>query len=224
MIGGRPPELPASLRARVLADVEKSPRPARRALAPWIVLAGSVVSVLVFAVRHDPRANWGELPSFAAWGPVLELAVAGLLSGLVALAQGAFLVGPRTSRALAVLTVPVVAAVTVVLLVPDVHPAPPGEGMRRALACDGAVMMVALPILVLLLLGQRGRFLASPALVGAVAGIAAATWGHATLHWGCPWTDAGHLLLGHVAPTLPLAILGAWLSRRLHRAVLPGAR
>lgn len=224
MTTGRPPALPASLRARVLDDVKNDRRPAPRALAPWTVFLGSAVWVTLQTLAHARRANWAELPDAAAWVPLLELACAGVLSAVVAISQGAFLLGPKTSRALAVLAVPMAVAVTVVLLVPDLHPAPEGQALRRALGCDAGVMMVALPILALLLLGQRGRFLASPGLVGAVAGIAASTWGHAILHWGCPWTDPGHVLLGHVAPSIPLALVGAWLSRRLHRATLPEAR
>jgi hypothetical protein len=130
------------------------------------------------------------------------------------------MVGPPVRRVLWSLSIPVLATVTLALFVPSTRPSPAGAFVSTALACDVAITIVAAPILVLLLLGQRGRFLTSPVLVGAGAGVAAATVGHAVLHWGCPWTDLAHLVSGHVLPSVPLALLGAVCARYLHRSSL----
>jgi hypothetical protein len=216
-----PVKLPPSLRARVLEDAKPHARPGANALAPAVVLGASALWVTAFTLAHGRRDNWAELSPSASWGPLVELAFAAALAALVAISRGAVMVGPKVSRALLVIALPALAAATMPFLVPDLRPTRPGAALGAALACDAGVTIVALPILALLLLGQRGRVLTSPGLVGAVAGVAAATWGHAILHWGCPWTDFGHVLWGHVVPAIPLAIAGALVATRLHRVQLP---
>lgn len=210
--------LPPGLRARVLEDAKRNPKPAPKGLGRPIVLVGSVVWVVLSGVLHGARDNWHELPTAAAWVPLAELVVASALATAVAIAQGAFMVGPPVRRALAVLAIPVVAAATLLLLVPNLRPTPTGAFFATTLPCDAGITMVAVPVLALLVFAQHGRVLTSPRLVGAVAGIAAATWGHAILHWGCPFTDAGHIFWGHVVPSVPLAVFGAYLSDRFQKA------
>lgn len=210
--------LPPSLRARVLTDAPRLAKRVPKPLAVGVVLAIGVCWVALNAYHVGRRDNWNALPWSASWLMLAELALAAALSTVVALSRGSLMLGPSAQRILWSLSVPLVAAAVVALFVPNTTPAPSGTLLRYALACEAGAMIIAIPVLVVLVYGQRGRILASPGLVGAVAGVAAATWGHVILHRGCPWTDLGHLLLGHVAPAIPLAIGGAVFSRWLNRA------
>jgi hypothetical protein len=210
--------LPASLRARVLTHAPRLAKKLPKPLALGVVLVGGACWIALNAYHVGRRDNWGTLPLSASWGVLAEIALAAALSTVVALSRGSLMLGPSVRRLLWSLSVPVVVAAVVALFVPNTTPTPSGGFLRYTLVCDAGAMIIAIPVLVLLVYGQRGRILAAPGLVGAAAGVAAATWGHVILHRGCPWTDLGHLLLGHVAPAIPLAIVGAVFARWLNRA------
>jgi hypothetical protein len=210
--------LPASLRARVLADAPRLAKKLPKPLALGAVLAVGTCWIVLNAYHVGRRDNWTALPFSASWVVLAELALAAALSTIVALARGSLMLGPSARGILWSLSAPVVATAVIALLVPDTTPTPGGAFLRYALVCDAGAMIIGIPVLVLLVYGQRGRVLASPSLVGAVAGVAAATWGHVVLHWGCPWTDLWHVILGHAAPSIPLAIGGAVFARWLNRA------
>jgi hypothetical protein len=209
--------LPASLRARVLTEAPQLAKRLPKSLALAAVLAIGGGWVALNAYHFGRRDKWSALPLSASWAVLAELALAAALSTVVALARGSLMLGPSARRILWSLSVPVVAAALVALFVPDTTPTPSGAFLRYTLVCDAGAMIIGIPVLVVFVYGQRGRVLASPGLVGAVAGVAAATWGHVVLHWGCPWTNLWHALLGHVAPSIPLAIGGAVFARWLNR-------
>lgn len=208
---------PASLRARVLADAPRLASNLPKPLAVGAVLAVGAGWIVLSASHVGRRDNWSTLPFTASWVVLAEIALVAALSTVVALARGSLMLGPSARRILWSLSAPVVATAIIALLVPNTTPTPSGEFLRYTLVCDAGVMIIGIPVLLLLVYGQHGRILASPGLVGAAAGVAAATWGHVVLHWGCPWTDLGHLILGHAAPSIPLAIGGAVFARWLNR-------
>jgi hypothetical protein len=206
------------LRARVLADAQRLAGHVPQPLKLGTVLAIGMCWVAIVTYVIGRRDNWSDLPISASWAVLGEIALAAALSTVVALSRGPLMVGPSARRILWSLSVPVVLAAVVSIFVPNTTPTPSGAFLRYALQCDAGAIVVAIPVLVVLVYGQRGQILASPGFVGAVAGVAAATWGHAILHWGCPYTNLGHTLLGHVAPAIPLAIGGALFARWLNRA------
>ena len=216
--------LPPSLKARVLADAPrlgpKLPAPIR----PAMIIAGALVWLAVFTLWHGRRDNWSDLPASGSWMVLGEIALAAALSTVVTLSRGSLMLGQPVRRVLWALTVPLVAAGVVMLFVPNARPTPVATFWKETLACDAGVGLAAIPVLALLVYGLRGRILAAPALVGAASGVAAATWGHAIFHWGCPWTDLEHVLYGHVAPAVPLAILGALFAKWLNRLRSVGPR
>jgi len=184
-----------------------------------LVVALVVLWVAAFAFWHGRRPNWSALPASATWVALVELAVSAALVSVVSMTRGPLMLGPPARRVLLALTVPALGAAALALLqVPGAEPSPHATFWSHALACEAGVGLAAVPLVVFLVSAQRGRTLASPGGVGAVAGAAAATWGHAILHWGCRWTDLGHLFVGHVVPVIPLAIGGALFSRWFHRA------
>jgi len=210
--------LPPSLRARVLVDAPGVEKRLARPLALRVVVAIALCWLAIVAHRLGRRDNWNALPLSASWAVVGELALAASLSTIVALSRGSLMLGPSARRILWSLSIPVLTIAIVALFVPNTTPTPRGAFLRYTLACDAGAVSIAIPVLVALVYGQRGRILASPGLTGAVAGVAAATWGQAILQRECPWTDVGHVLLGHVAPSIPLAIGGALFARWLSRA------
>jgi hypothetical protein len=209
---------PASLRARVLADAPRLGDQLPKPLPLSVVLGAGGCWIALYAYVVGRRDNWSGLPSSASWALLAEIALAAALTTVVALSRGPHMVGPSARWILGSLSVPVVLLALVALLVPNTTPTPDDAFLRFTLRCDAGATLIAIPVLVVLVYGERGRVFASPAFVGAVAGVAAATWGHAILHWGCPWTDFRHVLLGHVVPSIPLALGGALFARTLNRS------
>jgi hypothetical protein len=209
--------LPPSLRARLLADAARVDDRLPKALAPGVVLgiSASWLALLVFRVTR--RYNWGSLPLSASWIVLGEIALAATLATMVALSRGPLMLGPSARRMLWSVSIPMLLVTAVAVFVPNTTPTPSQSFLRNTLSCDVGTLIVAVPLLVMLVLGQRARFVPAPSLLGAVAGVASATWAHALLHWACPWTDLQHTLFGHVAPVIPLATGGAILSQWIHR-------
>ena len=218
----REPELPApprevppsSLRARVLEEAAGR-KPAKRPLSPVLAAAPALIWLALLAVVHGQRGNWGTIGAVAAWGGLAAIAVMAALAMRVAASVGALGLGPKVSRALWSLAFPVLAGAAAICLVPNIQPA--GDVLAPALTCDAWELLSGVPVLLLLVLVHRGRPLTAAWLVGAVSGVASATWGHAVLHCVCSWTDPIHIVFGHILPALPLAGLGAWLAERQNR-------
>ena len=92
--------------------------------------------------------------------------------------------------------------------------AAPDALLRHGWPCGLLMLLIALPLLGIALLVLRGLTLSRPGLAGACLGLAAATWAHLLIRVHCPLGGAGHAILGHLLPLLPLMILGAWAMRR----------
>jgi len=194
--------LPPSLRARVLADA-RNVAPRRRLGPATAAIAIAIVSV-VFLLWHGRRPSWDA----TAWVLLVELSATASLVSVVAVARGSILVGPSAGALRLAFVAPLVAFGLVLLL--QAGAPPPERFWRTAAVCDATALLVGAPLLGVLLATRRGTFLLAPRLVGVAAGLAAGAWAHALLHWGCPFTHAGHVVLGHVLPSLPLAIAGAF--------------
>jgi hypothetical protein len=175
----------------------------------WLV---SMVSVL--GIRPD----WHDLPALSLATTVVGLLAAALISSLLALARGRSMVGTATELlSVAAWGTPLLLFLLVAGMDPHgpstLVPAP-GIQLLRAWPCAALVTLVALPLVGIGLYVLRGLFLSRPGLVGACLGLAAATWGHLLLRVHCPIGGAGHGILGHLLPLLPLMALGAWALRR----------
>ena len=221
------PTLPEDLRARILARAASTPAPSRaqtRMRVALLVGAGLVWMALL-ALVHGRRADWSTAPGWMVWVPFLDASLAAaVVTGLVVSRGRTMLGAPVGGLLAAMILAPVV---TGVVAVSCVLGALGGSAwlsgaleLRTSMACDVFSLVLAVPLLGLLVLALRGRTLPAPALVGALVGVCAGTWSHAALSWLCPWNDPVHLLVGHVLPSVPLALLGAWAmsaaSRRQH--------
>jgi len=225
---------PASLRARVLGDVAAAPAPRGSRVVPYAALAAVIVWVALRAWLEHRRADWEALPASASWAPLADAVFVACLVSVLALSRGKTMVGPSARALWAATLAPIVITATVLLLAvstaaTDAASLAAGGASfwPSALRCGSGALAVGIPVTLLLVAARRKLVFASPALVGAAAGIAAGSWAHAILHWGCPIAGAGHVMIGHALPTLPLAALGAlvgWMvDRRALRTFTPRA-
>ncbi len=227
------PSLPEDLRARILARAAATPAPTRTQTNLRLValIVTAAVWLLFMALAHGRRSDWDAEPGWMLWVPLLNASLAAVVVTSLALARGRTLLGPRVTWLLAAVVVaPVLSGtVTVASVLGALGSSawlPRAMELRTTVGCDVFSVILALPVLGLFLLSLRGRTLPAPGIVGAAGGVCAASWAHAVLTGICPWNDPLHIILGHAAPAIPLAVLGAWavraLSRRANRVPLRG--
>lgn len=174
----------------------------------WLVTMLSVLGI---------RRDWQDLPAPAVTATIVGLLVAALLASAIGLARGRSMVGTTTeSLSLATCGVPLL----LLLLVSVIDPhgtstaAAPDALLMHAWPCGLLTLLIALPLIGIALFVLRGLTLSRPGLAGACLGLAAATWAHLLIRVHCPMGGAGHAILGHLLPLLPLMLLGAWAMRR----------
>jgi hypothetical protein len=93
------------------------------------------------------------------------------------------------------------------------HPAYLEPFERTGYRCFALTVLTApAPFLALVLLRPRPDPV-QPALSGGALGAAAGAWSAAMVELWCPLANAGHVVLGHVAPLVLLALAGAALGR-----------
>jgi hypothetical protein len=185
----------------------------RLSVAAFGALVWQVTMLSVLGVRPD----WHDLPAPAMAATIVGLLAAALLASAIGLARGRSMVGNTTeSLSLAAWGAPLLLLLLVVVI--DPHGSStrtaPDALLRHAWPCGLLTLLIALPLLGIALLVLRGLTLSRPGLAGACLGLAAATWGHLLIRVHCPLGGAGHAILGHLLPLLPLMILGAWAMRR----------
>jgi len=173
-----------------------------------------LVAMLSFlGIRHD----WQDLPAPAVTATIVGLLASALLASAIGLARGRSMVGPTTeSLSLAAWGVPLLLLLLVVLIDPhgtSTAAAPDGL-LLHAWPCGLLTLVIALPLIGIALFVLRGMTMSRPGLAGACLGLAAATWAHLVIRVHCATGGAGHAILGHLLPLLPLMILGAWAMRR----------
>ena len=214
------PERPsAGARDRFLqaAARQNATRPHAWLLRVLLAGLGAVAWLLAMLAVLGIRPDWHELPLPAATLTIASLLAAALLASTTGLARGRTMVGATTgSLSVAAWGIPLL----LLLLVAMVDPrgastvAAPDAHMFHAGPCGLLVLLIALPLMGIGRLVLRGLVLSRPGLAGACLGLAAATWAHLLIRVHCPLAGAGHAILGHLLPLLPLMVLGAWTMRR----------
>jgi len=162
----------------------------------WLLTVLSVLGI---------RPDWHDLPAPA------------VLASAIGLARGRSMVGTTTEAlSLAAWGVPLLLLLLVVVIDPHgTSTAAASDALLlHAWPCGLLTLLIALPLLGIALLVLRGLTLSRPGLAGACLGLSAATWAHLLIRVHCPLAGAGHAILGHLLPLLPLMILGAWAMRR----------
>ena len=208
----------SDLKARILANARATPSATRASsrLHAWLVLPSSIIvaAALFFAfdgVEHGSgRAQWFFFASCIGWAAVATLSMWG------AFARGRSAVGRSRAGLLAVAvgTPALLFAMMFGLAVafPEVTRVHPE---RIGFKCLGLTVSAAVFPLVALALVRRGSDPVHPVATGAALGSACGASAGVMVEMWCPVANAQHVLVGHIAPILLMAILGANLGARL---------
>ena len=209
------------LRARTIAAVRRHPSRTHRVFRAHMILwmTGSVaISLAIFLLAGGLRA-----------GPRPESLLVGTMAGTLTVAVLAVLVGihrgrsmlPRPRWQLALL----VALVPAALFAWKVAWSARYPGMmvdwpeRPGLRCFLLTLAMGLGPLVSLIVLHRNSEPVRPGFAGGAMGVAVGAVVWVLLELWCPVAFPRHLLIGHVTPTLLLAIVGSILGRATMRLV-----
>lgn len=203
------------LRARTMATIRRYPSRTKRAFrarAGLFVTASVVVSLVIFSLAGGLRT-----------GPRSVSLLVGTLGGAVAIASASVLVGivrrrsmlPRPGWQIALLVVLVPAALFAWKMIWSARY--PGMMVdwpeRPGLRCFFLTMGMGVAPLASLLALYRNSEPLRPGVVGGAMGVAVGAAAWVLLELWCPVAYPRHLLLGHVAPTLLLALIGSLVGR-----------
>jgi len=205
---------PTSLRDRVLAAAAARPSATRRrarAVAAGLAAVSVAVSVAVFegvgGFRHGAGRPLGLTLAFVAgW-----VAACGALTWII-LGRGRSTLARRPAVVVAAL-----AAAPLVLFVwtQIFYGAYPEPYQAVGLRClRYTLFAAALPLASILVL-RRGVEPRRPSILGAGAGVVSAAWAGVMVDLWCPLTHPAHVLVGHVAPLVVGAVVGAAVGRPL---------
>jgi hypothetical protein len=206
----RTEDLIADLASRA-APVRPLPSPGVR-LLEWagVAIGCGAISIAAFGARPDIREALGQAEFITDAMVALGTAALGGAASLVLAIPGA-----RRSTALQRSTMAIVGLWTVVLVAGIIRA---GHGFAAASdwpVCFIRVVAIGLvPAAVLFGMLRRSAPL-QLSRTGALAAAAAMATGALALQFICPQTDAGHLLLGHLAPVFVMGAVGALLLKHL---------
>jgi hypothetical protein len=217
------PAAASDLRARVLAEVARTPSATRVEYKRRILLVATVGAIATVALflgmgGMSPGTRPVEMIAFMVGFGLLAAAV---LTRLSSGQRSSMLGRPRVVLlTAAVITAPLLAVVAFCASMAWPEPAHEHVGGAVHLACGAmSVVQGALPLLVLLV-PRRGTDPVHPAVTGAALGMTAGAWTLVMATLRCPHAAAMHCIVAHVVPTLILTALGAalgWLLLRVRR-------
>lgn len=203
------------LRARVLAEVKKTPSPTRdehRRRVLLVVVMGVLAAGALFMAMGGFAAGTRpvEMIAFTAGFAM----VAALVVGRVAAPpRGSMLARPKgVVLAASVAAAPLLALVAIAAA--SAWPGPSSEAVaeRAHLACGAMTFVQGVLPLVVLFLTRRGSDPVHPMITGAALGMTAGGWTAMMAYMRCPHAAAMHCVFAHVAPTIVLTLVGAVLG------------
>jgi hypothetical protein len=210
--------LPPDLKARVLDATRATPSPTRGSARArtWLVLPSSfiVAASLYFAFggpEHGAgRPSWFYFASAMSWAAVAALSMWSVLgTGGSVTGRAGPLLWMSAVGTPAVLFAVMFAFVVVDPAATGIHPE------RLGLKCFGLTVAAAVFPLVALAVVRRGSDAVHPVATGAALGAACGASAGVMVEMWCPVGDVRHIAIGHVAPILLLAAVGALLGVRM---------
>jgi hypothetical protein len=215
-VSGPSTPLPAELRARILEAARNEPVPTRaagrirRIRALSLGFGALLAALAILGPRNAGRPPGYVLAMLVAWLPIAALATwAGVSPGKSMLGR------PAALRAAVVVLTPLAMVVTWVAVAQawpsTLHDA---SGPRQHVFCDGLTFALSLGPLLAFAAIRRASDPVTPRLTGAAIATVAAAWGAIVLNLLCAFTAPIHILLGHVAPVVFLALVGTVLTAR----------
>jgi hypothetical protein len=213
------------LRARVLAAAKNEPSPPREATVVHTRRAGqaaTVVTLLVFlgigGMHLHARPEGLVMGSAVGWGLVAVVATwvaAGRTRSMLGL--------PRAWRLGAALATPLALGAVWFAVAPPLGELTVPHAVSIDLLCFGFALALGLAPLAAFFVVRREGDPVDPVTTGAALGAAAGAWGALLIDLHCEMSDPRHVLVGHVLPTVVMALLGGALGARL-LAVRPSRR
>jgi len=203
-----------TLKQRVLAAARREPSPPRRPRRRGLAAGGAALAMAaVYALWGDPAHAAGRPLGVGAW-IVLGLAALAVTVTRLVLPRRSML-PPPTVRLLAVaLGVPAVVAAWLLAW----HAAYPDPFTQFGVRCFVLTLALTPWPFVALATAAPHAFPDRPWILGAALGSGAGAWAAVVVEVWCPLADPRHVAVGHVAPLVVLALLGAlvgpWLLRR----------
>ncbi|MFO0744820.1 MAG: NrsF family protein [Myxococcota bacterium] len=201
---------PTALRERVLAAARHEPAPTRRRVR-WQTLtwmaAGALATLVVFAASGGVRL--GARPPALAWATAFGAFAATVAALQTIVWRRDSMMARRTSHIVLRAGAIVVALSGWKLGWSAAHDAAAPAAEPSALACGALALGLGLPPLAVALALRRRSEPRRPGSMGFALGAVAGLGASMLVDLGCPRGDPGHVLLGHVAPVLLLAALGA---------------
>jgi len=208
------------LRARILAEVKKTPSDTRvqhRKRIAMIVALGTVATSAVFFAMGG-FATGTRPTELIAFSAGFALVAAIVLTRISTTRPGSML--PRASNVVvtaAVAAAPVLAVCALAAAAMWPEPASEDVPAKTHLACGlMTIAQGALPLIVLVV-PRRGTDPVHPVITGAALGMSAGAWTAMMAYLRCPHASATHCILAHVVPTLVLTAVGAVLGRMILR-------
>jgi hypothetical protein len=204
--------------ASLVADRAGSTRPLGRSVG-WAVLAGALVSLVIFAVEFGPRVDLAA--AFATWRFDFKLLL--VLAALMAASAACLAMARPVVVARWRWSVLPVLFLAVALLGVELVAVPAGTWQARlvgsnAIDCLTAIPLFALaPLAALLLTMRRAAAPASPALAGAACGALAAAAAAVIYAFHCFDDSPLFVLTWYTLAAIPVILLGAAVGRRLLR-------
>ena len=206
------------LKRRVLSAVHTEPAPTRSAVRRrgWLTFGVcAAIALAIFAWAGGARIY--DRPGLLVVWTSVGWIVAASAAAALGVARGRSMLG-RSTAALAVLLValpPALLAWKIGVTAPfgaDMTAPWPG---RPGFRCLGLSLAMAAPLLVALFVMRRGSDPVHTGIAGAVLGVTAGVAAGALVDLWCPVAHLPHVLLGHILPLVLVALIGAWVGRRL---------
>ncbi|HEY8072593.1 MAG TPA: NrsF family protein [Labilithrix sp.] len=203
------------LRARVLAEVKKTPSPTReeyRRRVSAVVLVGAIGATAVFFATG--RIVPGERPmEMILFSVGFALFAAAVLTRLSTGRPGSMLGRSRTVLVTGfVVTAPLLAIAALFAEWCWHGAATEPVGMNVHSACAALTLAQGVLPLGAFLVPKRGSDPVHPVITGAALGMTAGAWSAMMAYLRCPHAASFHCIVAHVGPTLVLAAVGAVLG------------
>lgn len=206
------------LKRRVLAAVQAEPAPTQRTMRQrgWLTFAiCTVVALAIFAQAGGVRIY--DRPGLLIVWTCVGWIVAASAAAAFGVARGRSMLGRSTASLIwLIIALPLALLVwkigVTVPFGPEMMAPWPG---RPGFRCLRLSLAMATPLLVAFVVVRRRSDPVHPGIAGAVLGVTAGIAAGTFVDLWCPIAHLPHVLLGHILPLVVVALIGAWVGRRL---------
>jgi hypothetical protein len=207
---------PVELKARVLAAAAKEPSSDRTLVSRQVQnawLGAGLLTVTLFLALGGLRAV--ERPLAFVLGAAAGWAGIALAASWASMRRGSMVGRPRVVLLVSVIATPVALGLWYSFWASSWGWPGPPTPLWRGFVCLGLSLLLAAAPLAVLTRGRRATDPTHPRATAAALGVVAGAWAGVLMDLHCESAGVLHVALGHVAPALLLALVGALLGERL---------